>query len=514
MIINQVINNGFCVVTKTGSYFSLVSASGVVRVKLELQGRTVLDTKMWVGMSLDKAMPFDTITIHGEDSPIEFWAGDVAMSQATAFTSGAKAIKTKQVAVMGAKQLTSSDVTRSSVRIRSNKELFIGGAGVGGNGWRVQANILEDIPVAGVISGFSPLPELNIEGSELVISEATQPKHSYEHNLYVSEDEAIRLTWKQSGTSNQVKIWQQDTGWTSHPLFAGLARCQGFNIIHCKTDGYLYAFRMLARKSGSGGSLDKGEILIYRSKDSGLTFSLITNYNWGAQTEGAQVNNSFIESNIYTKDGVITFSHSGIAIGFNIRSEQVKATAAGSLNGFNSHDIRRFAWLDNAMTKAVVIHRTNKKLMLTRDGGQSFTEVSTPELPANSKFAIAEFGNHAALVSDDGYLYLSDDDFESFTRVINLYSWQNSELPRHLFNGVWLGFHGKKMRLFYLINGETRVIESTNDYGTISASVAGLMLNNGKVYRKESNSDKLDIWQSNLAGDLDPAIVEVMELLN
>ncbi|MCS6238009.1 hypothetical protein G3495_23430, partial [Shewanella baltica] len=147
MIINQSIRSGFVTVNKTGAYFSLISAVGVVNVRLSEKGRTVLDTKMWVGMSIDKAIPFDEITIKGDDGAVEFWAGDVSMSHAVFANGAAKAIRTNVKYINGESKIVDSDITRTAVRIRSDKDVFIGGAAFFSGGWRVAANQVEEIPV-------------------------------------------------------------------------------------------------------------------------------------------------------------------------------------------------------------------------------------------------------------------------------------------------------------------------------------------------------------------------------
>ncbi|MGI2045747.1 hypothetical protein [Shewanella oncorhynchi] len=194
MIINQTIKNGFTVVNKTGTYFSLISAGGVVNVSLSEKGRTVLDTKMWVGMSIDKAIPFDEITIKGDDGAVEFWAGDVSMYQARFSATGASAIRTSVRQVNGETTIVGSDITRTAVRIRPDKDIFLGGSAFFTGGWKVLAGQMIEIPLAGTINAYKPKAYLDLSKTEnLGVTENYWGGSNGLGAFYVSEDEQIKI---------------------------------------------------------------------------------------------------------------------------------------------------------------------------------------------------------------------------------------------------------------------------------------------------------------------------------
>lgn len=270
MIIYQTIKDGFAVINKTGAYFSLISAGGVVNVRLSEKGNTVLDTKMWVGMSIDKAILFDEITITGDDGAVTFWAGDTSISgQANVTIAGATAVRTKTVDVLGSKLLTLSDLTRQAIRVRTNKEVFIGGSGVNGTGWRLPAGIVEEFPIAGSLYAYKKLPELNVQNAS-VLNTYSKPTGAETASIsngefHVSKDGNTILVSSIYGV-NPFRISTDGGASWAEPAWANDIAMQGagYYLVHHGARSRLF---MLVASSGSTGSTK-----FFVSDDDGVSF--------------------------------------------------------------------------------------------------------------------------------------------------------------------------------------------------------------------------------------------------
>ena len=509
MIINQSIRNGFVTVNKTGAYFSLISAGGVVNVRLSEKGRTVLDTKMWVGMSIDKAIPFDEITIKGDDGAVEFWAGDVSMNQSRASITGASAIKTNQVKVLGSAKLTNSNVTRTAIRLRTDKDIYIGGAGVSGSGWRIPAGTSEEIPVAGTLYGYRDLPTLDMDGSEFLETQA-DAWHSNASVIgggyWVADDETVKLAWIK-GVGIELKLWQSADGlWIDHPSFFGMTSTS-FNLIAC-SDGNLYAFRFIGRYvSPGGGSNNDGELYVYKSTDNGLTFKQLAFLDWGAITDSTKINNSMMDFYLTEYGNIISLSFSGLSIGFNIKTRVWKALESGVCTGYGLYDFNHFTWINDELTSAININRALKRLQRTDDGGNTWRTLRDSEV---KQYRISNFMGFIAIETGTSKLALSSDYGESFTDFNDVSIYQ--KLPIHLFNGVWTGFSGNALKVHYVV-ADTAKTDTTVSTGG-SGFNDGFVLPDGTIYRLQSGATTNDKWHLSVSGDLSPAVVEVMELLS
>jgi hypothetical protein len=203
MIVNSSINNGFLRMKKEAMFFGLVSCSGIIKVTLISNGSPVLRSDMWVGMNLPQAIAFDTVLLESElDQKVQFWAANTPMTQSRATIAGANAAKTSTYNLRGGKSypIVSSDLTRSSVRIKSNQNILIGG--VGEQSWPISAGVAEDIPVAGMIYGFKEPAVINFDSS--VITAETLDQWQSRESFWVSQDGNVRLQ------SDGVQIYRQD----------------------------------------------------------------------------------------------------------------------------------------------------------------------------------------------------------------------------------------------------------------------------------------------------------------
>ncbi|WP_345852538.1 hypothetical protein [Shewanella algae] len=514
MIITQQIINGVCSVTKTGSYFNLISAGGVVRVKLTKNGSTVLDSKMWVGMNLDKAQPFDEVEIYGADGPIEFWAGDVSMNQARATLTGASAIRTSQQLLIGSAPLTGADVTRQSVRIRTDKEIWIGGAGVNGAGWRIAAGATEEIPVAGVLYGYRIPPELDMSQSAFVsnadglISDGALTSGDV---TLVSEDKSFIIFSKSS--SRTVKQWEAGTGWVNHPYFYALAAWSQTSMVKSLNEKAVFVFRH-KRVSDTVGTLR-----IDISRDEGRNFTPFVDIPWSAMVPAGEATNVYTSSYVSAIGNMITWNQTGIAVAVNVKSRAVTLVTSGA-QGWGDSAIRRLAMLSEDGLSMLAIRKNasgaTDRLLKTTDGGNTWYEPQG--IPAGieaKEFNTDYSGQHVSLCCSDGLVRLSNDGGESFV-TSQTPTGITSEPPLYLASGIWIGFSGT-LCYSYAISGTEITYSASPAGGNASYDEAPFqILGDGTMYRREGgnmNPQGCDVWQLKVTGDLSPAVVEVMELI-
>ncbi|GCF88770.1 hypothetical protein [Shewanella sp. M-Br] len=518
MIINQTIKDGFTVVNKTGAYFSLISAGGVVNVSLSEKGRTVLDTKMWVGMSIDKAIPFDEITIKGDDGAVEFWAGDVSMNQSRATITGAKAIRTNKLLVNGLVQLTSSDFTRTAVRVRTNKDVFIGGAAVNGSGWRLAAGTMEEFPVAGVLSAYKSPPRLSIKDSQYIgevndlFNEGAEARE-----LFISDDEKCRLSWNKTPFARFPIIWTEDNPvWSAHPSFVNLGINAGGLINSPLTDSVFFV-----RMTGTSGSRSFSycQYTIYESKDEGRTFSQYAYINANLKVDQSLINNSGIGLKLAIVGKSMTISQSGIAICFNIIDKSWSAIGGGSVPAnYLSSGFSNFVYLSDDAKMCVYLSQWDNKLRRSDNGGVSWHEIGGRSFgdivfaDANNYFATSDGSSKKNLLSNDGGLNWTLFGESSVNGA--------EDYPIYLADGLWLRFDGQYLKTISIDeNGNALVENATVTHAASSSSQDGGYLTNSGIYYRLMNVNeggfcKADKWQLDLKGDLSPAVVEVMELLS
>ena len=515
MIINQTINNGFLTVNKTGAYFSLISAGGVVNVRLSEKGRVVLDTKMWVGMSIDKAIPFDEITITGADGAVEFWAGDVSMYQARATLTGAKAIRTNKLLVNGRVKLTSPDLTRTAVRVRTNKDIFIGGSAVNGSGWRLAAGTMEEFPVAGELSAYKAPPKLSIKDSQY-IGEANDIFNAGadSENLFISDDETCMLSWEFNAFP---KIWTTDNPvWISHPAFASLGLSAGNLIKSPLTDSIFYV-----RMTGTNGtrSLSYCQYTIYESKDNGRTFSQFAYINANLKVDQSLINNTYTKVNLAIVGQSMTIAQSGVAICFNIIDKSWSAIGGATVPAnYLASGFSNFIYLSDDAKMCVYLSPWDNKLRRSDDGGVSWHEIGGRTFgyivfaDANNYFATSDNSSKMNLLSNDAG--------QSWTLFNETSPNSDEDYPIYLADGLWLRFDGQYLKTLSIDeNGNASVEVATATHAPSSSSQDGGYLTNSGVYYRLMNVDsggfcKADKWQLDLKGDLSPAVVEVMELLS
>ncbi|MCS6102353.1 hypothetical protein, partial [Shewanella baltica] len=390
MIINQTIKNGFTVVNKTGAYFSLISAGGVVNVSLSEKGRTVLDTKMWVGMSIDKAIPFDEITIKGDDGAVEFWAGDVSMSQARFSMSGASAIRSSVKFIFDNELIVGADLVRTAIRVRSDKEVFIGGAGLK-NGWRVAPNETVEIPLSGVLYAKKQTVYLDYSAPE--VSDLDEVFTGQAAGLigrsYESEDGLLRLA--ETG-SEPNKLYRSQDGGAS------------WNIIDTNIKRYFYDARLQKHFVYKIAGTGVPRIITLKTSSDGFVWrtifrgALVPDANIASDQPPAIVGKTFQALAKGELSGVFT-----IAIDIETGESLAKV-----INLDNANHKAGF-WLDDRLMKGV-FSDVNNDLYKTDDGGNTWRLVreSIPNSLTLYTLKVASNGKnllmtgHYPLLSHDG----------------------------------------------------------------------------------------------------------------
>jgi hypothetical protein len=487
MIINQTITNGFSVINKTGAYFSLISAGGVVRVKLTYQGSTALDTKMWVGMSIDKPIPFDEITIYGDDGALEFWAGDVSMFNSRYANSAANALRTSVNLVSGSKVIAGADLTRTAVRVRSDKEVFVHGAGLQLGGWRVPANEVVEIPLAGVISAYKRAAFLDYSAPSAV----EQDDLFFEAGAFnfspafVSDDDQFRMCCN-SLTGGTLR-YTTDGGatWNSGPSSVYNYECDTRTGIH-------YALQL----KGSSGY---GQTVVFLRSYDGIEWETMYRryHSWAV---GAGTGRAIYRAALV--NGWFQCVFYGMAICCDIETGQVVITPL-TVNGTN---VQQGAWLDESLK--VGIFGPSNELFKTEDGGITWRSV----LPNyyNATFSPASDGVHL-FASANARPHVSEDGGETWTQVGDS-SWSQAR-GTHVFGNLWLGHFSRYIRYVDMPNG----VGSETGGGLVYTSALDIksvfIKPNGEIYTGPAGRTTVKTSIS-VVGDLSSARVEVMELLS
>lgn len=491
MIINQTIKNGFTVVNKTGAYFSLISAGGVVNVSLSEKGRTVLDTKMWVGMSIDKAIPFDEITIKGDDGAVEFWAGDVSMSNSRYSSSAAKAIRTDVKLVSGSKIIAGSDVTRTAVRVRSDKEVFVSGAGFKTGGWRVPAGEVIEIPLAGVVSAYKRDAFIDYSAPSPIEQDDSMYESGAFANActYISEDEQTRVYVTNVSTGGSIRA-TEDGGLTWKTVLAGSVYSYEFD----QRTGIHYALQL------KGSLAYNGTVVFSRSYD-GIKWETmhIRNHSF---PDGAGMSRQTYRGLIVNGWYQVIFD--GMVFCCDIELGNVVVTGVK----FNGINCRLGAWLDENLKVGVFQSLTDSKLVKTEDGGLTWRTVFDGKY--GSSFVAASDGVHL-FESTNAHPLISEDGGETWITV-NTSSYIGNRVT-HVKDNLWIGFYQSYVRYVDMPNG----VGSEIGGGLINTpplDIKSVFIKpNGSIYTAPVSAIGFKTSIS-VTGDLSAARVEVMELLS
>jgi hypothetical protein len=524
MIVNSSVKTGFLNVKIEGMYFGLVSCSGIVKVTLWLAGSPVLESKMWVGMNLPQAMPYDEIQIESElDQPVEFWAGKAPMTQNISSFKGANALRATNVAVMGTAKLTSADFTRQTTRLRSNKDITIGGASFNGNGWKLKANTVEEFPVAGVLYGHRPIPDYDLSATEYTGRDenmwSAASDDSKTGTYYVSPDESTRI--QLAKTTGIVHSWSVGGGWVVNPFFHAEMSVYSFQsrkafLIESKVRGELYVIRRYDLASTRF-------YIVYKSTDFGLTFTrqseikhkTLAGYNetdnLGAPSYHNSTNESIIVGNI------LTMTLGFFVISYNLDTLEAKAWDVARDWGHDSgNGAKRGAWLDSECQRGVFILSiayNEYYLHETLDGGTSWRNIARVDSPVN--LSISEDGNEMLWPNTAGQVCYSVDSGSTYQTLAGRQFGQEMTqvLPK-----FWIAGDYTNLYAVYMVGDDAAytVLNISPDMADSYAPV--LVLPSGKVYRCPAFGGNKGYYgatyQLSISGDISPALVEVMELLN
>ncbi|MCS6270892.1 hypothetical protein G3489_14465 [Shewanella baltica] len=492
MIINQSIRSGFVTVNKTGAYFSLISAGGVVNVRLSEKGRTVLDTKMWVGMSIDKAIPFDEITIKGDDGAVEFWAGDVSMSHAVFANGAAKAIRTNVKYINGESKIVDSDITRTAVRIRSDKDVFIGGAAFFSGGWRVAANQVEEIPVAGILSAYKPAGYLDYSVLDDVGNlDSFWPTNSGQSECYVSDDEQKRIIkTTETGVGNLLVTVDGGVEWN---ITLTNVRAYAFD----PRTGIHYAYR-----TSSGNNFAH----FLKSSDG---------INWGDLFIGyltgmGNLTQSTTLNNIHLVGKHFQYMYFGYIVCCDIETGQVKVKVLNK----DSNNMNYGCFIDDDLKVGFFGGSFDSNtLFKTEDGGITWKDVGIRA--KYSSFSAASMGKNLFYIDNTSGKPVLSDDFGETWISSSGGGWDiTKNIPVNLFGNIWVTHEGG---LFKLVNIENELVVS------VALGTAGINMNSkniffnpktGRLYTSAVNNNISKSIGVSVYGDITYARVEVMELLS
>ncbi|OEG72316.1 hypothetical protein BEL05_04890 [Shewanella colwelliana] len=517
MIYNTVIHNGFARLAAVGKFFGLVSAGGIVEVELLKVGKQVFKSKMWVGMDLNHPIDFDEIVIRGDNGAIEVWAAQISMSQSRYSNSGAKALRTNKMLVNGSVQLTGADLTRTAVRVRTNKDIYIGGAAVSGLGWRLAAGSVEEFPVAGGLFAFKEPPALSIASSSYVgeFSDFVVAGAKSEF-FYESDDGAVRLS---HAFNTFPKISIDGGAWEPHPAFTTLALTSGNSIKSPITDSFFFV-----RMTGSNGtsSFSYCQYTIYESRDGGRTFSQYAFIDANTKVSQDVINNSTTSLKLTLIGNILSISQSGICIGFNVVTKEWDAIGGGEIEGSvaNGSLFNGAAFLSDDFSQIIYLSQWDAKLRRSGDRGNNWQELggrtfSAVRFDSNLHFmAIKDSSSKRIMLSNDGGL--------SFVESTEAAPNGAEDYPSYIGDGLYLKFTAQYLKSLKLnsVTAQVDIEVAADTHAPSEASVqdGGFITNSGVVYRFMNVDDatyrRVDKWQLDLKGDLTPAVVEVMELLS
>jgi len=514
MIINQTIKNGFSVVSKTGRYFQLISAGGIVKVRLMLKGSVAFESDMWIGMNLDKNIEFDSVEIKGDDGPIQFWAGNVSMQLLQFGNDAAKAVRTSRLFVSGIKQVTSSDLTRKEIRIRASAPIAIGGAGMDGDGWTAMAGEVLTLPVAGAVYAEGEKAKIALgNGAEAEAQNSyalstvvgTMPNTDY-GQLMVSHNNTAQRVF----VSGQTVLYSADgVAWVEHTDFQQSADIPSYYVRKAvqHPDGTMFIFERAI--SGSN-------VKVYRSSDGGLSFQTRKSIS-----ETEQKISSGIGSTAYSsakQDPLIVgeyitwcwYSHYLI---YNyIKNTWFCVAAENQAVGAVFVALSSKSWI-----RTRLVNTNTYSLQKTDDAGKTWRTVYNSEASfdeggiLNSLTVAFDGKNFYMKRKNANYPIISTDGGETWTKyAANIDSSYSKFISGD--KAVWLLQQGGV--IYYL---------DITDKSSIQHGVEVSLPNNtyptdfcidqfGQIYVQMNNYNYS--WQMAVEGDLTPIVVEVMELLS
>lgn len=480
MISNTVIRSGFSRVSLSGKYFNLVSAGGIIEVELLKGGKQVFKSRMWVGMNIGHPIDFDEIVLRGDDSIVEFWAGNVSMSQNRGIMIGASAIRASTKYVNGETLLAGSDLTRTAVRIRSDKEIFVGGSGFGASGWRVLANQVEEIPLAGMVSAYKPQAFLDfsktIEHGEL--QDYWVP--SGQGYCWTSDDGVTRLATE--GTSGDTLHLSINSGvdWVQTHS----------NVIAYLVDpntGIHYLLRVFST-----------EVRFFSSVD-GISWDTLTATTHAAALGVTLAGRASIIGKLFQQP------YQGGSLIINMETGELTTKLISPLGGTSAAGF----WLDDELTVGVFHVYGPNGVYRTIDGGDSWELV----LDMGISYMKAAPDGINLCITVAASVYLSEDGGKTWFLAGGV-SVSSGSTPTHLANCTFVFYRSGRL-IYATLNAGNPVIDYLTAQGLNShCKFVGFNPSSGLVYTDRNAGSRSHQATISIAGDLSPARVEVMELLS
>lgn len=505
--------NGQAKFTRKGRFFQIISAGGIVRVKLTNQGKPVYESLMWVGMNLDQPMDYDGIEFYSEtDGIIQFWAGNVAMTLFSFSNDSAKAIRTNRLFVSGIKAVTGTDLTRKELRLRPSKNMGFGGAGIDGDSWTVNAGEILTIPVSGTVFAETEQAKISLgNGLEAEVQD------SYDSNIrvgsqFITYGELLvnfANTAQRVFVSGQTVLYSTDgTSWVEHPDFLNSSNTPSYytrkGVQH--PDGTMFIVER---------NISTNNVKFYRSEDGGLSFQLRKSVAETEQKESAGINTTAYSSS-YGKPVIVGelitwcwYSHYFI---YNyIKNTWFCVASEQSVTSSSFVAITKNKWL-----RTTIVGTNTYALQKTEDAGKTWRTIYNAEASYNNggvvnSLAVSFDGENIYMKrQQSNYPIISKDCGETWTVY-----------PANISASYPKFIRGNKDVWLIQEAGVIKYLDVTN----LSSIQTGIEI---ALPNQTSDTDfQIDkfgqiyvliygysySWQMSVEGDLSPALVEVMELL-
>ncbi|KPH92345.1 hypothetical protein AMS57_02135 [Pseudoalteromonas undina] len=245
-------------VNAKGSFIKVMNCEGVFRIRVLSQGRAIVDTDAAAGFDIQTKEPFDFIEITSDiEQKLQLWASEHKLSY-DALSVKASRVNSSLVKHYGHNQMISGyDPAQSRVIVQSDKDWFIGGAGVSAS---------DGIPVAAneryIHDSAAPVYSFLDEQPIPIYSADFSSPEIYDFNAFTLDSDSIRkLDERYFYVSNmgvydtvEKSVKSLDTGWID-------ANTIGAPFIH---DGIFYMmFQSFNRGFEIYYGRDDGESIVF-----------------------------------------------------------------------------------------------------------------------------------------------------------------------------------------------------------------------------------------------------------
>lgn len=151
--------NGFCQFAGPAKYLKIISAASPLKIEVIANGvrsgRVLLSSKN-VRAPMGFELPEDAgvVNFYGDDQNLEIWSGDQPLEYLQLTAVGGTKLAQKQVYTAGGRFLIAPANQRTKLRIKPQKDLFVGSDNVGLDGYPVLAGEFIDLETIGAVYGY------------------------------------------------------------------------------------------------------------------------------------------------------------------------------------------------------------------------------------------------------------------------------------------------------------------------------------------------------------------------